>query len=482
MLSVAQVAADDFREGNRELREGRPEAALAHYRQALEAQPANPFLLYNAGMALQQLGRPDEARASFERALAQAPLETATLIQEHPGRTPFAMALATADLFRYRALTRLAEVSAPERAIALFQQAIELAPPAELDAQLGLARALATAGRHQEAIHFYQFFLENAIEFTGIPNQLAVWGPDSLRAAGHEFSGLQLRVGRDGKVTTQEGIPLGIELPETAYGLQVDSDGVVRVWKMLTGLQVPVGQLRLTGPSKLLVGYRLLHPQTHQAWQEMRALDPALTAEVVKSPFLSQEERRQQLAALSPGYYREVRLGALLWSEPVQAEEHLRRAAELSDLEVNTFNLAAVLMAQGRLTEGLQTLSRLSSRRAYRFRLQAAFAAREYPAALDLARQGMGGYPEDPYFQLAASECLAELDHADGALELLDLMLARHPSLFYAYADKVRLLGRQGRLKDQVALLDQMIAHGPAEVWAQAFLDSILERTGGRRP
>ncbi|MCA9795744.1 MAG: tetratricopeptide repeat protein [Candidatus Eremiobacteraeota bacterium] len=482
MLSVAQVAADDFRDGNRELREGHPEAALSHYRQALKEQPQNPFLLYNAGMALQQLERRAEAHSHFERALAQAPLETATLILEHPGRTPFTMALATADLFRYRALTRLAEVSPPDQAIGLFQRAIELAPPAELDAQLGLARALAAAGRKQEAIHLYQFFLENAIEFTGIPNQLAVWGPDSLRAAGHEFSGLQLRVGRDGKVTSQEGIPLGIRLPETAYGLKVDSDGVMRVWKMLTGLQVPVGQLRLTGPSKLLVGYRLLHPLTHQAWQEMQALDPSLTAEVVKSPFLSEQERREQLESLAPGYYREVRLGTLLWSHPGLAEDHLRKAAELSDLQVNTFNLAAVVMAQGRLQEGLDLLSRLPSRRAYRFRLQAAFAAKDYPTALDLARQGMGGYPEDPYFQLAASECLAEADHPEAALEILDLILARHPTLFYPYADKVRLLGRQGRLKDQVALLDQMIAHGPAEGWAQAFLDSILERTGGRRP
>lgn len=61
-----------IKQGQQLLREGKPEAALALYRQTIQSSP-NPFLaLTAAGSVLDLLGRGQEARADFERAITIA--------------------------------------------------------------------------------------------------------------------------------------------------------------------------------------------------------------------------------------------------------------------------------------------------------------------------------------------------------------------------------------------------------------------------
>ncbi len=55
--------------GEAELANGDSEAALAAYRRAVQLNPGLEFLHLNLATAYQKLGRPDEARAEFERAL-----------------------------------------------------------------------------------------------------------------------------------------------------------------------------------------------------------------------------------------------------------------------------------------------------------------------------------------------------------------------------------------------------------------------------
>jgi Flp pilus assembly protein TadD len=48
---------------------GRPEEAIASFRRALEIDPTDAATHYNMGVALNNLGRPEEAIASYRRAL-----------------------------------------------------------------------------------------------------------------------------------------------------------------------------------------------------------------------------------------------------------------------------------------------------------------------------------------------------------------------------------------------------------------------------
>jgi arylsulfatase A-like enzyme/Tfp pilus assembly protein PilF len=56
-----------------EAKSGHLEAAVDEWRRILELQPENPDVLYNAGTALLQLGRPQEAAPLLERFIASAP-------------------------------------------------------------------------------------------------------------------------------------------------------------------------------------------------------------------------------------------------------------------------------------------------------------------------------------------------------------------------------------------------------------------------
>ena len=57
---------------------GRFEEAIASYNRALEIDPTDAATHYNMGVALDDLGRPEEAIASYRRALEIDPTDAAT--------------------------------------------------------------------------------------------------------------------------------------------------------------------------------------------------------------------------------------------------------------------------------------------------------------------------------------------------------------------------------------------------------------------
>jgi tetratricopeptide (TPR) repeat protein len=54
-------------------REGRPQAAIEHWKRSLAANPRDPDALFNLGLTLSKAGRHQEARPYLERFLATAP-------------------------------------------------------------------------------------------------------------------------------------------------------------------------------------------------------------------------------------------------------------------------------------------------------------------------------------------------------------------------------------------------------------------------
>ncbi len=477
VLLVLSAQADSFREANEHLREGRYEQAFSLYQSYLEVRPDQPFALYNAGYASEQLGRKNQARELYQRALEHAPPETSVLVLANPAADKFLFRLKTIDLFRHRCLTRLAQTDS--NGVELFQSALELAPPGELEAHLGLARRLATLKRPQEAAHYYQFYLENAIEATGIPSQLAVWGPDTVRAGGRDFLSLQYRVSPDRRITTIEGYDLGFSLPENSYGIEVDPEGIVRVHQLRTGLQVAVGQFRKSGKSKLLVGYRLVHPEVGEAWNELLKLEAGLAQFVLDSPFQGLQERTHQLEQARSGFYQQVRLAGLLFArEPQRASEFFRQASRSApDLWAVKLNLAASLARLKRFPESIEVLKAApKSRSARKMHIQALASSQQLNQALEILREAVADFPDDPYFPVAAAEVLADLGQESAALEMAQATSQRWPHLFAPYAVQVKVLGRTGQVKAQLELLETMATQGPEREWATNFLEAVRDR------
>lgn len=107
---------------------GDPAGALAGYDQALRRDPRQSDVLNNRGIALTQLGRPDDALASFAKAIAFAAGNPARLADAHANR---GIALGNLDRFA--------------EALAAFDAALALVPahPAALHYRPAAAAALA---------------------------------------------------------------------------------------------------------------------------------------------------------------------------------------------------------------------------------------------------------------------------------------------------------------------------------------------------
>lgn len=463
---------------------------------AVRADPANPFLRYNLALALERDGRLVEALEQARVAAQRIPSETATLTWTRRSQSPFRiLELEPADLFRCRVLTLtgrlLAATGSVEQGLDQLHLAVEAAPASELTPFRELARAAAAAGRPGLAAHYYQYFLESALRFTGVQADLALWGPGQLPTGG---SDLTYRVDPQGRVTTQEGQSLGLVLPPESYGLTVDFQGLVRVDRSRE-LPLAVGRLAVPEGSRLLSHHRYTERELPEVWRELAELDARAADLVCESPFLDVASRRRALREVpaSLQWFGDVRQGNLdLESFAAgggsglleSAERHYLRALELEpEADLSYFNLAAVHFLQRRDEQGLADLALLlerkpDRRRPRRYRLQALLARGQLERALQEAAAYTAGHPDDPYPRFAAAEVLAFQGRNRSALQAVDQLLERTPAVLEARYLRVFLLAREGRLKEQLAELEALLVDDPFPFRAQRLLADILSRMG----
>ena len=167
-------------------REGRLDAAAAHYQAALAADPAHGESLLHLGVLRSQQGRAEEAADWLGQAVKQMP----------------ASAAAHANLgAALQALGRL------EEAIAAHEAAVA-ADPGLFDAVYGLAGALQAAGRHAEALAGYERGLAHN------PGQ-----PEAYYGAGTVLQALGREEEAAGRY--REAIALDAEFAEAHHGLGV---------------------------------------------------------------------------------------------------------------------------------------------------------------------------------------------------------------------------------------------------------------------
>ncbi|HLX72485.1 MAG TPA: tetratricopeptide repeat protein, partial [Verrucomicrobiae bacterium] len=153
--------------GNCLRHEGKPDEAIAQFKEVLQIDPQKAEAYYNIGMTLMQKGKPDDAIAQYRQALQLDPnyLDACVnlgdaLLQE--GKTDDAMAQYLAALkirpndatAHYNLGTVLFGQGKVDEAIAHFQQAVQAKPDYQ-EAQDNLGTALMRAGRLSEAFtHF----------------------------------------------------------------------------------------------------------------------------------------------------------------------------------------------------------------------------------------------------------------------------------------------------------------------------------------
>jgi predicted O-linked N-acetylglucosamine transferase (SPINDLY family) len=119
-----------FEHGNRMLRKGRPQQAIAAFRAALELRADFPSCLNNLGTALKEAGRPEEAIDCYLKALALKPDNHA---------------------YHYNLGAALSQVGRCQDAAEHYRRAIELKPDFALS-HCGLGSALKDLGRLDDAI------------------------------------------------------------------------------------------------------------------------------------------------------------------------------------------------------------------------------------------------------------------------------------------------------------------------------------------
>lgn len=163
---------------------GRPEAALAHYAEAIRLQPAVPEPHYNLGLALARLGRPAEAVARYEEALRLQPaypeahnnlgnvllaagrLDEAGAHYEEAVRLKPGFAEAHGNLANVRL-----EQGRGAEAIRHGEEAVRLDPRAAA-ARYNLGNALVQAGRLPEALSHYEEALRLKPDYADVANNL----------------------------------------------------------------------------------------------------------------------------------------------------------------------------------------------------------------------------------------------------------------------------------------------------------------------
>jgi tetratricopeptide (TPR) repeat protein len=144
--------------GNALLDDGRIEAAIDAYGQALADQPTNPNVHVNLGRALMQGERLDEALRHFARAIALDP---------------------SVPESQYNLAACLLRLGRFEPAARHFEESLRLRPDLRearaglAHAQAGLADLLTGRGEHEQAIRHYRRAVENGMDSPDVRNRLA---------------------------------------------------------------------------------------------------------------------------------------------------------------------------------------------------------------------------------------------------------------------------------------------------------------------
>jgi protein O-GlcNAc transferase len=158
---------------------GRPEEALAELEAALAVNPAYVEANINRALVLQELGRYDEARVAFEQASEHE--------QQNHGRFP---AAATARLANAHAGVGdlYMETGAPGEAAAQYYMALELRPHFH-DIRNKYATALLGMGRLDEAVQQLRRVLEGNPHFIAarLNLGLALYRQESVEEAAAEW-------------------------------------------------------------------------------------------------------------------------------------------------------------------------------------------------------------------------------------------------------------------------------------------------------
>jgi Flp pilus assembly protein TadD len=176
---------------------GKIGAAIDTLQRAVRADPANPQIHYNLGVAFLTRKDVDAASIAFVRALGLSPTPSANLLlavgniargRGAPGRARRFYERARQQDPRSALVTRnleavLAETGEMDGAIEAFRHSLECDPNAA-ETHLGLAMALAARGRVWEAEQSYR----EAIARAGDDGPVASAARDDLRAMGVDVS------------------------------------------------------------------------------------------------------------------------------------------------------------------------------------------------------------------------------------------------------------------------------------------------------
>lgn len=134
---------------------GQAERALGEFRRALELNPRYLEALIHQGLVLNELGRTDEADASFRRAV-ESVAPPSTGLPAHVAARLANLHAETAEAY--------AEGGAPDRAITEYERALELGPTFH-DLRYRMARLMLETGRTLEAREALEKVLEERPNF-----------------------------------------------------------------------------------------------------------------------------------------------------------------------------------------------------------------------------------------------------------------------------------------------------------------------------
>ncbi|WP_434617805.1 tetratricopeptide repeat protein [Azospirillum sp. B2RO_4] len=374
---------------------GKPEEARARYLEVLQAEPQNPKALHRLGVVELRLGRPREAVILFQKSLS--------LAKDLEVYLDFGAAMA--GMARWDA------------AATVYAAALRVAPDS-VDAQYGLALALHSQGRPQDAEPHYRKVLATHSHLGEVHNNLGVALQDLGRFA--EAVAAHREAARLSPADASALSRLGVALHH--LGLNAEAETAFR---------------KAIGLAPLDVGIRhdltcLLHAAGRPA-EAVAAGRPAVA--------LDPANARNWLALGNAAHAMRLREDA--WRAAAAAVR-----LEPSDPAAHN-NLANALRELGRLRE----------------------AVAGYRAALDLQ-------PDFPTAEINLAQALSILRESNGALAILRGLLARQPLNAEAWRRLAGVLAEAFRPDLAVAALRYAVALAPDDADACADLAMAAAMSG----
>ncbi len=494
-----------FRRGNLALQDGQPAQAIGHFRRALRHSPDHALAHYHLALALEAHGQAEEALPHLDRTLELDPPQTQQLVRAVTRGRHAALEVAPVNLLRSRALLtrgRLRLALGRPGAAEDLQASPDLAAGEASESLFLLGQEALSRGDVGEAALWLQACLETSLEPTGIPTDLAVWGPGAIMVRQPDgrmmpVRSLRLGVTPSGWLVDQRGGTFGIRLPEGSYDLQVDRDGTLRVWQPEAVLPRAVGRLPLSDDqAHVLSGFRERDPRALAAWELLHSLGSDTENLVRILPFMSASDQIALLAPMAEGPMAplaQARLAALYFGrfqasrrmedlqEARRRWQSLRRSHP--DLQFPALNLATIALLDRQFDEATALLTGLRDAHSARtlpdtLLIQLLMALGEWDAALQAVEEARQRTPNGAFPRLARVEILAARGQTSQALSETEALLSDLPDLLEARYLQVRLLGRMGSVVRQQAELEDLLESDPAPYRALRMLGSLLDRLG----